>query len=96
VTDVYLSHRAREDLRAIVTLFVRRSASSAFVARFNKAHSTLATSPKHGRPRDDLALGLRSLTLLPFSYVVFYVVESDVVQIVRIVDGRRDLRTLFR
>jgi toxin ParE1/3/4 len=55
---------------------------------------TLADYPRAGRVRGDLRRGLRSF--VADDYVIVYrVVRADVV-ILRIVHGRRDLRTLFR
>ena len=46
-----------------------------------------------GRERPELAAGLRSL--LVWSYVIFYRVDSEIV-IVRFVDGRMDIDREFQ
>jgi toxin ParE1/3/4 len=46
-----------------------------------------------GRPRNEIRPGLRSLAATP--YVVFYRVVNDIPEIVRILDGRRDIEEIF-
>ena len=53
----------------------------------------LTGSPFAGRSRDELRQGLRSLVIYPS--VLIYRVHQGKVQIVRVVDGRRDLVALF-
>ena len=53
----------------------------------------LAVVPLAGRARDEFEAGLRSF---PFeSYIVFYRVPKDTVEIVRIIHGARDLGAIF-
>jgi toxin ParE1/3/4 len=42
-----------------------------------------------GRPRNEIRPGLRSLAAAP--YVIFYRIINDIPEIVRILDGRRDI-----
>jgi toxin ParE1/3/4 len=50
--------------------------------------------PYGGRGRDDVRLGLRSIAASP--HVIFYRVTPDnVAQIVRVLDGRRDIEAIF-
>ena len=56
--------------------------------------SGLANVPLGGRPRDDLAPGLRTV---PFerSAVIAYIVEGGAVQIINIFYGGRDYEALY-
>jgi toxin ParE1/3/4 len=49
--------------------------------------------PHRGRRRPEIGPEFRSIPVPPV--VVFYRVTDETVEIVRIVDGRRDLQTLF-
>jgi plasmid stabilization system protein ParE len=53
----------------------------------------LAASPSMGRERNDLRAGIREIIVYPT--VLFYRVSHNRVEIVRVVDGRRDLAKLF-
>ena len=46
-----------------------------------------------GRARDEIRPGLRSVLVSP--HVVFYRVSGETAQIVRILDGRRDIEDIF-
>ncbi|MFQ6029321.1 MAG: type II toxin-antitoxin system RelE/ParE family toxin [Dehalococcoidia bacterium] len=55
--------------------------------------STLAGNPYIGRNREDIAPSLRSL---PFhGFMVFFRPMSDGVEIVRVLQGSRDIEALF-
>jgi toxin ParE1/3/4 len=54
----------------------------------------LREHPEIGRPRPEIAEGARSLVIE--RWIVFYRIVGDDVQIVRIVDGVRDLSKLAR
>lgn len=49
--------------------------------------------PFAGRARNEVRPGLRSIAASP--HIVFYRVNNDVAEIVRILDGRRDLDEIF-
>lgn len=52
-----------------------------------------ATQPLMGRPRDELAPGLKSMAF--GRYVVFYEPMPDGIDVVRVLHGARDIGTLF-
>lgn len=54
---------------------------------------TLERFPHAGRGRDEVRPQLRSIVVSPF--VIFYRSTEDTVQIVRVLDGRRDIDELF-
>jgi toxin ParE1/3/4 len=49
--------------------------------------------PEFGRPRDDVRTGLRSV--LAQRYVIFYRIKPDAIEIVRVLDERRDVDSIF-
>ena len=49
--------------------------------------------PLAGRSRDDIRAGLRSLSA--GSQIVFYRLRDDRLEIVRVLDGRRDIEEIF-
>ena len=59
----------------------------------HRAVMRLAASPLTGRERNDLRRGIREIVVYPT--VLFYRVSREQVEIVRVVDGRRDLAALF-
>jgi toxin ParE1/3/4 len=58
-----------------------------------RAARDLTDTPFSGRSRDDLRPGLRSRVVYPT--VVFYRVGSRSIDIVRVIDGRRNLAAIF-
>jgi toxin ParE1/3/4 len=66
-----------------------------FVARIQARCERIGNVPFGGRPRDDLAPGLRTV---PFEDrgVIAYIVRDDVVEIVDIFYGGRDYEVLYR
>ena len=59
----------------------------------NASCDYLRQSPLSGRARDELKRGLRSVVVHP--HVVFYRVSGTNLDIVRVLDGRRDLDAIF-
>ena len=58
-----------------------------------RAISALTTSPEIGRARDDLRPGIREIVVYPT--VMFYRIAGSTIEIIRIVDGRRDTAAIF-
>jgi len=58
-----------------------------------KVVATIDEFPLAGRSRDDVRVGLRSLSA--GSQIVFYRLKSDRPEIVRVLDGRRDIDEIF-
>ncbi|MBX9628169.1 MAG: type II toxin-antitoxin system RelE/ParE family toxin [Gemmataceae bacterium] len=86
--------RAQSDLDDILTRMTGRSPTAAdrFAAEFDARCALLAGQPKMGRPRDDLAPGLRSVVI--DRHVLFYRFDDATVTVVRIVHGSRDVDAL--
>jgi toxin ParE1/3/4 len=62
------------------------------VRKIETACCVLAEWPLAGRSRDTIIPGLRTIVATP--YVIFYRV-SDTVQIIRVLDGRRDIDAIL-
>jgi toxin ParE1/3/4 len=67
--------------------------AGAVIRQLEQKIQTIAEFPHMGRRRDDLVPGLRSV---PFTtYVLCYFPLDDGIEVVRVVDGRRDLPAVF-
>ena len=65
-----------------------------FLRKLYEQMEKLATNPNMGRRRDELLPELRSL---PYgNYLIFYVPLDDGVDVVRVLNGARDLEALFQ
>ena len=95
---VIFSPQAEADLDAMLHYLAFKDdapRSSGFVRRVLTKCEQLTSMPYRGRQRPDIAPGIRSLPFRPV--VIFYRVraDGDIIEIVRIIDGRRDLATVF-
>jgi len=54
----------------------------------------LLEMPERGRTRSELGVGIRSLPI--GKYVLFYRIDRSNIEIVRVLHGARDIRTLMR
>ena len=70
-----------------------RHTADRIVRRIGEACRLLEDHPFAGRSRDEVGPGLRSIASSP--NVVFYRVREDVAEIIRVLDGRRDLEDIF-
>ena len=92
-----ISERAYDDLQERY-LWIRAHAgeavADAYDARIRARIETLRDFPLRGTPHDDLRIGVRSI---PFErrLILYYAVAGNQIEILRIVDGVRDQRTLF-
>jgi toxin ParE1/3/4 len=50
--------------------------------------------PYSGRRRDELLAGMRSVLVHP--YVMFYRIQGDAIEVVRVLHGRRDIASIFK
>jgi toxin ParE1/3/4 len=90
--QVVVSLRARSDILNIHSYLSERSPAAAdrLLARFSQRLDELREFPLLGPDRSELRASLRGL--LVEGYVVFYVVEADRIIVVRVIDGRRDIK----
>jgi toxin ParE1/3/4 len=89
------SEDANDDLDEICTYLELRNAKSAsrLFDRIRKKCKLVADFPEMGRSYEELIIGLRGFVV--DDYVIFYVVIGDSVQILRIVNGYRDIEKVF-
>ncbi len=89
------SPRAKSDLVEIWTYIAENSEARAdsFIDSIDEKLKALAQCPGMGSLRNELADGLRSLSM--GRYVVFYRILSDGIAIVRVLHGARDLNAAF-
>ena len=90
---------ARSNLVSITTYIADRSGSRAvaerFAARLRAKCREIAGSPiQLGRARPTLLPDIRSLTF--GNYMIFFRYAGDVVEIVNVIEGHRDIEALFR
>jgi toxin ParE1/3/4 len=94
---VRLARSARRDLKLIRNYIAADSPNraAAIIDRILDRCALLGVTPAQGRVREDLDVRfeLRSVPVHP--YVVFYRIAGEVVQVLRVIDGRRDLGTAF-
>jgi toxin ParE1/3/4 len=89
------TYQARLDLLKIVEdLGEHKKTTSALVRSIEERCRLIAEFPESGKSREELSPGLRSVVV--DSYLIFYRNPDDLVQIVRILHGRRDLGSIFR
>jgi toxin ParE1/3/4 len=64
-----------------------------FIQDFTEKCRYLTSFPLIGKSYSELQPGLRGIQLKP--YIIFYAVTDEVVEIVRVLRGDRDLKALF-
>lgn len=91
-----LAPRARADLLDIYEFIAARDphAAERVADRLEDAMLTLASSPKIGKVCDDLGLPTRRFVVE--RHRIFYVIEGDDIQIVRVIHSRRDLKAALQ
>ena len=90
------SPEARADLSDIWTYYAQvagRGTADGIVRGIVNATRLLEHHPYGGRARDEVRAGLRSVVANP--HVIFYRVVADAAQVVRVLDGRRDIDAIF-
>ena len=91
---VRLTRLARSDLLAISDHLTKQSEADAdsVLRQIAQRYQQLSLFPNRGTPRSDILAGVRMLVVE--RWLVLYMVGPDVVVILRIVDGSRDLSRL--
>jgi toxin ParE1/3/4 len=86
---------ASRDLNDIADYFAETSleAGDRFFRAFNRKCKQLVAFPKSGKSYATIRPDLRGLSLE--GYVIFYRVLDDGIEILRVVNGRRDFPSLF-
>jgi toxin ParE1/3/4 len=94
--SIVWSPDALADLSEIWNYYAKvasRHTADKIVREIGEMCRLLEDNPFAGRARDELRSGLRSIAARP--HVVFYRVSNDAPEIVRVLDGRRDLDEIF-
>jgi toxin ParE1/3/4 len=94
---IRLSIAAGQDLRDIWRGFAEYSTLTVAdekVAVVQRKFALLSQFPESGRRREELMTGMRSLSAEEF--VIFYCILDTDIQIVRIINGRRDIAGIFQ
>jgi toxin ParE1/3/4 len=96
MATVRRSLRAEVDLDGVLDELNRKdpAAAARYATEFEQKGLVLAQFPEISRSRPEIAPNLRSTLVHP--YVIFYRVEGDVIQILRILHGKQDLRSIMR
>jgi toxin ParE1/3/4 len=99
MSQYIISDEALQDLNEVSDYFLQNNleAGEKFLQTFNFKCRQLISFPKMGRSYDQLRPGLRGLPLRGF-IVIYQVTEIDEgirIEVLRVVHGRRDLKTLF-
>jgi toxin ParE1/3/4 len=88
---------ASRKLRSLLESYVWSTASAAVADKqlheIDRACFVLGAWPEYGRARDDVRLGIRCVSVS--RYVVFYRVTMKSIEIVRVLDERRDVDAIF-
>jgi len=97
VADLFVSRRAEADLRQIWRYIAaeNRQAADRLLLRIDEKLQVLRHFPEIGTLREDIRPGLRMLVEGSYLLLYGYDADSRVVELVAIVDGRRDLTELF-
>lgn len=87
---------AIDDLNEIVAYIAARNpaASAKVAAALYEAAAHLESHPRMGR--SGRLRGTRELVVARFSFIVVYRVRRDRVEVLRVIDGRRDWHTALR
>jgi toxin ParE1/3/4 len=96
VNQAVLSELAEADLTDIWVIVAQYDPTAAdhLIDQIHDACRILAATPKAGRKRADLEPSIRSFVVS--SYIVFYRVRPDGIEVARVLHGHRDLQSLFR
>ena len=96
MAEIRHSPQSEADLEAILEYLHQNQPTVAerYATAFYEKGAGARTVPEMGRLRPEIAPNLRSTLVHP--YVLFYRVEGETVQIVRILHGKRDLRRIFQ
>jgi len=92
---IEFSNRALSDLEEIWSHFSESGEEVAdrVLKQITKKFSKLLNSPKIGKERNDLLIGLRSFPAGKF--IIFYQETDFGIEIVRVVHGSRDIQQIF-
>ncbi len=92
---IRISPRASEDLLELWDYIADDSVANAdgFIDKLHETMEMLGRQPKSGRRREELAAGIQCFPL--GRYMIFYRGVRDVIEIVRVLHGSRDIGSIF-
>ncbi len=93
--NLILAQQAKDDLIEIWLYIAADSPSAAdiFIDYLYEQAKKLCSNSELGRKRDELIAGIRSLPVK--KYLIFYRINKDNIEIVRVLSGYRDIDTLL-
>ena len=97
IRAVHWSRPARRDLRTIWAWYNREASpevADQMLQKIGRNAERLGRNPMPGRTRDDLRPGLWSLLSHP--YAIFFRLQSDGVEVVRVLHERRDFPSALK
>lgn len=97
MATIYVTRRAEEDLREIWRYIAieNMDAADRLLLRIDDRLQILRDFPEAGTARDDIRPGFRLLVEGPYLLLYEYDKAKDEVELVSVVDGRRDLSEIF-
>lgn len=95
MNQLRFTREARVDLNDLFDYISRDKPRAAIgvVSRIEKKCRLLARRPMLGTPCDELSPGLRQTSV--GTYVIYYRISPDGIEVIRVVSGFRDLVSLF-
>ena len=90
------SPEARDDIDQLWDYYAQvagQATADNIVRELGKVVNVIDDFPSAGRSRDEIRMGLRSLSATP--QVIFYRLNGDRPEIVRVLDGRQDIEEIF-
>ncbi|MGA9382083.1 MAG: type II toxin-antitoxin system RelE/ParE family toxin [Phormidium sp.] len=96
MNPLLITIEASRDLSEISDYFLAQSidAGDRFVEEFGKKCQHLAQYPYLGRSYSQLAPNLRGVPLM--GYIIFYQIVGDGIEILRVINGSRNLPDVFQ
>jgi toxin ParE1/3/4 len=94
---VQFAPTALQDLRDIwrgLAEYGTLTVADAKIAMLQNKLMLLSQFPESGRRREEFPIGMRSFPAVEF--IIFYRVFDDYIQIVRVLNGRRDIESIFK
>jgi toxin ParE1/3/4 len=97
VTEIIVSREAREDFKRIWRYIAcdNEAAADKLLLAIDAKIERLRRFPEMGSPRDDIRSGMRIVVHGSYSVLYEYRRPTDMIEIVAIVEGGRDLERLF-
>ena len=99
--NLHIRPVAAKDIDEIIDYFVLKNTQTAqdFVSELERCFTLLAENPQIGVQREYRPKALAGMSMFPLktfsSYLVFYMADDQTIDIVRALNGRRDIERLF-